>query len=123
MEKFVPEFKDDNDRMIMIIMIIASIFFMFVTPMVVSLALKDQISESSYNISKAFLNFEILLLIVSLIFVIICMVPIIGWIVGFVLGSIVWTVIWIFNVVIVLMAVFAIAQNKEVQIPVWFKFV
>lgn len=123
MEKFVPEFKDDNDRMIMIIMIIASIFFMFVPPMVVSLALKDQISESSYNISKAFLNFEILLLIVSLIFVIICMVPIIGWIVGFVLGSIVWTVIWIFNVVIVLMAVFAIAQNKEVQIPVWFKFV
>ena len=123
MKKFMPEFKDDNDRTIMVFMILATIFLTFISPLVVTMAMKEHISESSYNISKAFLNFELLLLIVSVIFIIVCLIPGIGWVIGFLLGSIIWTGIWVFNVVIAIMALFAISQDKEVSVPVWFEFV
>ena len=71
MEKFMPEFKDDNDKLIMIAMFLSALIFMFISPLVVMLACKNVISETSYKIAKAFLNFELLLLIVSILFVII----------------------------------------------------
>ena len=123
MEKFIPEFKDDNDKLIMMTMFLSALIFMFISPLVVMLACKNVISETSYKITKAFLNFEILLLIVSILFVIVSMIPVIGWIVGILIGGIFGLVLYIANVVIILMAVFAISQKQEVKIPVLFQFI
>lgn len=123
MEKFMPEFKDDNDKLIMIAMFLSALIFMFISPLVVMLACKNVISETSYKIAKAFLNFELLLLIVSILFVIISMIPVIGWIVGILIGGIFGLALYIVNVVIILMAVFAISQKQEVKIPVLFQFI
>lgn len=123
MEKFMPEFKDDNDKLIMIAMFLSALIFMFISPLVVMLACKNVISETSYKIAKAFLNFELLLLIVSILFVIISMIPVIGWIVGILIGGIFGLALYIVNVVIILMAVFAISQMQEVKIPVLFQFI
>ena len=79
------------------------------------LLLKEQISEKSYNIAKAFLNFELLLFLVSLLFA----VPVIGWLVGVILAPL----MCIFNVIIVIIDLCAISNNTEVKIPVLFKFI
>lgn len=96
-------------------MIIASMFLVFVPALLVVLLLKDKISENSYQIVKMFLNFELLLFWVSLIFAI----PVIGWLLSAILGPL----MMIFNVAICVINLCAIAKVVEVKVPVLYEFI
>ena len=61
-----PAFKDDTDKIIVLAMLILSIFFICIPPLVVILLLKNQITENSYDIAKALLNMEIAMFLISL---------------------------------------------------------
>ena len=76
MKKIMPVFKDEKDKVVAVAMIIASMFLVFVPALLVVLFGKSYVSESTYEISKAFFNFELLLFLISLVFVI----PVVGWI-------------------------------------------
>ena len=115
MKVITPVFKDDTDRVAAIATILLSLFLVFIPGLIVVLFLKDKISEGTYEIAKAFLNFELLLFLISLFFAI----PIIGWLVGVILAPI----MCIFNAIIVILALCAVAKGGEVKIPVWFEFI
>ena len=115
MKKIMPLFKDDRDKIIMVAMIIASMFFVFIPALLVVLLLKERISENSYQIAKMFLNFELLLFLISLIF----MVPVIGWLIGIVLGPL----LMIFNAIICIIDLCALVKGAEVKVPVPYEFI
>ena len=115
MGKIIPAFKDDRDKIILVAMIVTSMFFMFIPSLIVVLCLKEQISSNSYQIAKSFLNLELLLFLVSLIFAI----PLIGWLIGVILAPL----MMIFNIIICVLALCAIGKNQEVNVPVPFNFI
>ena len=115
MKKIMPEFKDEKDKVITVAMIIASIFFSFIPALVVVFFMKDYISESSANIAKLFFNFELLLFLLALIFII----PIVGQILGFVLGPIMMIV----NVILCVTNLCAVGKGTEVKLPVPYEFI
>ena len=106
---------DDRDKIVVVAMIVASMFFVFVPALLVVLLLKEQISENSYQIAKCFLNFELLLFLISLTF----MVPLIGWLVGVIVGPL----LMIFNVIICIIDLCAITKGVEVKVPVPYEFI
>ena len=61
MKKIMPVFKDEKDKVVAVAMIIASMFLVFIPALLVVLFGKSYVSESTYEISKAFFNFELLL--------------------------------------------------------------
>ena len=107
MTKIMPVFKDDNDKIITVAVLLTSIFFIFLPSLLTILCLKDQISEDSYRIIKSVFNYELFLFIVSLFF----MLPVIGWLAGIVLGPIL--AIW--NTIVMILGLCAVAKNKEVE--------
>ena len=115
MKKIMPAFKDEKDKVIAVGMIIASMFLVFVPALLVVLFGKNYVSESTYEISKAFFNFELLLFLISLIFVI----PVVGWILGTILGPL----MMIFNVIICIINLCAVAKGAETKVPVGYEFV
>ncbi len=115
-KKFPIEFKDDTDRIIIVAMFICCLFpLLFIPPLVVILLLKKFISEKSYNIAKAFFNFQLLMFLISLIFVI----PVVGWMLAIVAAPI----LYIANIVIIILALCSIIKGGEMKIPVPFEFV
>jgi hypothetical protein len=114
MKKVMPQFKDEKDKLIIVAMIIASIFFSFLPALAVVFFLKDYISESSNAVAKMFFNFELLLFLVALIFII----PIIGQLIGLLAGPI----MMILNVVICIINLCAIGKGSEVKVPVPYEF-
>ena len=114
MKKFATEFKDDNDKLILIFTLITSYFLFCLPAFIVIVGLKKYISDSTYNIIKAVFNFELLLLLVCLT----CLIPFIGWI----LGIFITPIIFILNIIIVTINIVAIAKKSNLQIPVWFEF-
>jgi len=115
MKEISPVFNDDNDKIIVVVMFVLSIFCVCIPALVVMLLLKDKISENSYLMAKALFNFELLLFLISLIFVI----PIIGWILGFILTPIM--ILW--NTIVIVMALCAIAKQVVVKLPDTYAFV
>ena len=115
MKKILPAFKDEKDKLIVVAMIITSIFFSFIPALIVAFFLKDFTSEASNSVAKMFFNFELLLFLVALIFII----PIIGPILGFILGP----VLMIFNVVICVINLCAVGKGAELKVPVPYEFV
>ena len=115
MKKVIPMFKDDRDKIIVVAMIVTSMFFIFVPALLVVLLLKEKISENSYQIAKMFLNFELLLFLISLIFVI----PVVGWLLGVILAPL----MMIFNVIICVINLCAVAKGVEVKVPVPYEFI
>ncbi|MEE3350100.1 MAG: hypothetical protein VZR09_08680 [Candidatus Gastranaerophilaceae bacterium] len=114
MKNFVAEYKDDTDKLILLIMIISSYFLFCLPAFIVIVGLKKYISESTYNITKAIFNFELLLLLICLT----CLIPLIGWI----LGIFITPIIFILNIIIITLNIIAIAKKSNLQIPVWFEF-
>ena len=110
----IPEFKSDNDRLIMITVFVTSMFLAFIPSIIAVLFAKDYISESSYRITKSIFNFELLLFLISLIF----LVPIIGWLLAPFLAPVI--IIW--NIIVLLLGLCAAAKNSEVKIPVLYEF-
>ena len=115
MKKIMPLFKDDQDKIIVVAMIIASMFLVFVPALLAVLFLKDKLSENSYAIAKSFLNFELILFLVSLIFA----VPVIGWLLGVVLAPL----MMIGNVIVCIINLCAVAKVAELKIPVPYEFI
>lgn len=114
MKRFIAEFKDDKDRIILILMLIGSLFTFCLPSVIIVFLLKDFVSESTYNISKAFFNFELLLLLITLAFAI----PVIGWMLGLIFG----TALVLFNIIIIAIDLYAISAKKEIIVPVLFEF-
>ena len=115
MKNFTPTFIVDKDKLITLAMLLCSMFFLFFPALIVIFIPKEYISENTYDIAKALFNFELLLFLISLLF----MVPIIGWIVGFIVAPIL--AIW--NIIVLVVALCAIAGNKEIKIPELFNFI
>lgn len=111
----IPEFKDDTDKIITIAMSICTLFVSFISPLIVILFLKDKISNQSYEITKAFLNFEIFIALISLV----AIIPIIGWIAGIFIIPI----LCIWSIIVVLLAVCSMVKKSEVKIPVPYAFI
>lgn len=114
MKNFDPIFKDDQDRLIALAMFILSIFAIFIPALVVVFVPKHIISENTYNIAKTLFNFELLLFLISLLF----LIPVIGWLAA----PIVAPIIMIFNVIIIIINVCALAGNNQLKIPEPYKF-
>ncbi len=114
MKTVMPQFKDEKDKLIIVAMVIASIFFSFLPALAVVFFLKDYISESSNAVAKMFFNFELLLFLVALIFII----PIVGQLIGLLAGPI----MMILNVVICIINLCAIGKGAEVKVPVPYEF-
>lgn len=115
MKKIMPVFKDEKDKLIVVAMLITSIFFSFVPALVVVFFLKDLTSDSSNSIAKMFFNFELLLFLVSLIFII----PIIGQIIALILAPL----MMILNVVMCVINLCAIGKDSEIKLPVPYEFI
>ena len=115
MRNFTPVFKDDKDRLITLAMYIGSIFLIFIPSLIVIFVPKTYISENTYEIAKSLFNFELLLFLISLIF----WIPIVGWI----LAPIAAPLLAIWNIIIIIIGLCAIAGNKEIKIPELFKFI
>ena len=115
MKRFNPVFKDDKDKIITLGIIIFSMFFYIFPPLIALFISKEYISENTYEISKTLFNFELFLFLISLFF----LVPVIGWIVGFIVAPIL--AIW--NIIIVIMNICAIAGNNQIKIPEPYKFI
>lgn len=115
MKKIMPNFKDDKDKIIAVGMIVLSMFLIFVPSLIVVLFLKDQVSEETYQISKMFLNFELLLFLLSLVF----MIPVIGWLLGLIIAPI----MTIANIILCIINLCAIAKVQEVRLPVPYEFI
>ena len=115
MKKIIPVFKDERDKLITVAMVVASMFLVFVPSLLIVLFGKNYVSESSYEISKAFFNFELLLFLVSLIFII----PIIGQIIALILAPL----MMILNVVMCVINLCAIGKDSEIKLPVPYEFI
>ena len=114
MKKIVLNFKDENDRLAVIILILTSIFLSFIPSLLAVFFGKKYLSECSFEIAKAIFNFELLLFLISLIF----MIPILGWLLAVFLAPI----IIILNVVIMIINLCALGKNSELKIPVLYEF-
>ena len=114
-KSILPVFKDEQDKIIVVAMIIASMFLVFIPALLVVLFLKERVSEGSFAISKMFLNFELLLFLISLIFA----VPLIGWLLGVVLGHL----MMIGNIIICIINLCAVAKGAEIKVPVPYEFI
>ena len=115
MDRILPIYKDDRDKIIVIAMVISSIFFIFFPALIVILFLKEQISENSYKIAKSLLNFELMLFLISLTFAI----PVIGWLLGFILAPL----MMIYNVIICILTFSSLVKGTGVKLPVWYEFI
>ena len=115
MKTITAEFKNDTDKLITLAMMITSIFFVFIPSLIVIFIRKEYISESTYNIAKAFFNFELLMFLIALFF----LIPIIGWLVGFIVAPI----MTILNIIVVVINVCALAKKSEFKIPVGYEFI
>ena len=115
MKKISPVFKNDTDKLIALAMIIFSMFFIFIPALIVIFLPKNIISDTTYALAKAFFNFELLLFLISLTFII----PVIGWLLGVILGPI----LIIVNIIFIIINICAMAGNNEMKVPSFFEFI
>ena len=113
--KIMPEYKDDTDKIITIITAVCTVFCSFIAPLITVLLLKQYLSSQSYEIAKAFLNFEIFLALISLI----AIIPIVGWIAG----MFIIPILYIWNVLVVVLAVCSMVKKTEVNVPIPYAFI
>ena len=115
MKSITPAFKDENDKLISVAVVLLSMFFFFVPSLLVVLFGKNYVSESTYALSKMIFNFELFLFLISLI----AIIPIIGWLVAVILIPI----LYIWNIVVLVLGLCAIGKGSEIKVPVPYEFV
>ncbi|MBO7672061.1 DUF4870 domain-containing protein [bacterium] len=115
MKTISPAFKDDTDKLIALGMVICSIFLSFIPSLLVVIFGKDRVSGCTHALAKAFFNFELLLFLIALAFII----PVIGLLLSFIVGPI----LIILNVVFVIINILAMAGNKEMKLPSIYEFI
>ncbi len=114
MKRYKVEFKNDNDKLIFILVLLGSLFAFCLPAFIAIMFCKKYLSEGTYDVCKGLFNFELLILLITIAFT----VPVIGWILGWIFG----TAIVIFNIVIVVVNIVALAQKTEFMVPVLFEF-
>jgi len=115
MKVISPSFKDDTDKIIVLAMLILSIFLICIPALVVMLLFKNQLTENSYEITKAIFNMELLMFLISLLF----FIPVFGFLLSLFLGP----VMLIINTVVIVLVLCNIAKDKDVKIPVAYDFI
>jgi len=113
MNKFQVAFKDNSDKQIVMLTMLAGILFGFLAFGVTAFCFSSNLSEQSKKIINAFLNFDLILFIVAIA---IGFIPFINF-----LSILLSPVLWIVNLIIILKALKAINDNNnEIEIPVIF---
>ena len=115
MKSVIPRFRDENDKLASVAVVLLSMFFFFIPSLLLVIFGKNYVGESTYEISKSLFNFELFIFLVSLISII----PILGWLIGIILIPI----LYIWNIVVTVLALCAIGKGSEVKIPVLYEFV
>ena len=115
MKQIVPAFRDENDKLIAVAVILLSMFFFFIPSLIAVLLCKKYVSESTYEISKMLFNYELFIFLLSLI----CIIPIIGWLIGLILIP----VLYIWNIIVIVLALCSVGKGSEIKIPVPYEFV
>ena len=115
METLTPAFQTEEEKYIMIAMLVCCLFLGFLSPLIIMIVAKEKLSESSLQMLKAFLNFELFLLIL----IVVTLIPIIGWILSFILCP----VIFVCGLLFPIWGLVATANNQAFKVPVLFKFV
>lgn len=112
MESIAPEFKDENERNIVLLALVITLIPMagIVLLAIVYFAMKEYFSPNAFAILKAIFNFDIMLL---LVFVALYILTMIIGITGFLM-----TFIPIAHLIVVLLSILAIINKKRVEIPV-----
>ena len=115
METFTPVFNTEEEKYIMIAMLVCCLFIGFLSPLIIMIVAKEKLSDLSLQILKAFLNFELFMLIL----LVVTLIPIIGWILSFILCP----VIFVCGILFPVWGLIAAANNQAFKLPVLFKFV
>ena len=115
MEVILPEFRDENDKNIAVIIAIFTILTGIIAPLIAFFALQSSTSVATNAISKALLNFELLMVIC----IVITMIPIIGWIAAILLVPFVT----IAHLVVTIAVTIQVLNNKPVKIWTPIKFI
>ena len=115
MEVISPEFKDENEKNTMTLLAVLTILTAIVAPLVVFFAMKENLSPAANAVTKALLNFEILMTILTII----CMIPIIGWMAAFLLAPF----ITIAHLIVTIVATLCLVNNQPVKVWAPVKFI
>ena len=103
MEEYTLSFKNDNERIIVVLMLILSVFMWFIPSIIVVLLCPNLLGENSLNFAKALFNFEVTLLILAAIL-------------GFVSLGVFAGLIYLANIIILLMGLVSISQNSPIKL-------
>lgn len=106
MESIAPEFKNDDEKNMVAAVLIVSLILAFIPSLVAYLFCKKSFSENGLAIVRAFLNFDAILVIFSVV-------------IGIVdAPDFLYKVIYIAHAAVAILSVAAIANKKRVEIPV-----
>lgn len=102
------KFKDEHEKTLVMVVVILSIVVGFLPSLIIWFLQKDQLSSSAQQLILNLLNFELTLLLCSLI----TFVPFLGWIIS----ALLLPAIWIFNLLICLLLLSSISKNRLFKI-------
>ncbi|MCR5265564.1 MAG: DUF4870 domain-containing protein [Cyanobacteria bacterium RUI128] len=86
--------------------------FGFVLPLVLWILKREEFSEYTKQFLKDVLNFELVLLIISMV---LCFIPVLGWIANMAL--------FVVNLIVVLRVFVAAQEQKEYSFPIKYQFI
>ena len=110
MESIVPEFKDENEKNIVLVGLLITLLTGPWVPGAIYFLAKTYFTPNAYDIFKAVFNFEIMLLLVWVaLFILTLIIGITGFLMMF---------LPIAHLIVVLLAIVAVANKKLVEIPV-----
>lgn len=110
MESIAPEFKDENEKNIVLVALIITMLTGPWIPGAIYFLAKNYFSPNAFDIFKAVFNFEIMLILVWVaIFILMFIVGVAGLLMG---------ILPIAHLIVVLLAIVAIVNKKNVEIPV-----
>jgi len=115
MEVILPDYKDVDEKNTVMLVALLTILTTIIAPLITFFAMKDYLSPAANAIIKALLNFEILMVILSIV----CMIPIIGWLIAFLLVP----CIIIVHYAVTIVATLCIINNQPVKIWAPVKFI
>ncbi len=104
-ETFKPDWSNDNEKLIVLAIVLGAFFTGFIAPLLCFLLAKDKMTEQMLNFTKTYFNWTIFLLICFVI----GFIPIIGTLIAFIAG-IAFLVVTIINII-------AIVQEGELKVP------
>lgn len=102
----------ENNRNILVLTTVLSIFFWFIPPLIVWFAMKEKFDSAQKAYLNYLLNFELTILFGGIICLVIDKIPFLGFI-AWICGSI----LWLINVIYVIKAVITLSKDETPQFP------